>query len=414
MLDVVTANHLLLMAVVLGAAALFGALVERLRVPWITGCILAGILLGPDVADVLPHAAQSALAPFLQTSLAIIAFNIGSALHWPKLRRIGRSVTVLAAAQLLAPVLLVLAALLLLGLPWATALVAAAAAPLTAPTTTYAVIRRRKATGDFVERALAILAINDAAAIFLFSLVSAVAVAGLQAAPSAAGPQAALLTALGREALSLLLGCTLGAIYILLRPLLADGRPGGEDRARALLYALLLAAAGAAIAFGLSHLLTPLAFGAIVANAGGEAEPGEAKSAIALVEAPFYMIFFVLAGAHLPLDDLARAAMLLAGLAYVGARVAAKWSSVFLASAALGLDIRTRRYLGLCFPSQGGAAMGLVLACAASPAVLASPGAAQIDTAENIVLLGVLLSQIFGPMVIDFAVSRGAREAATG
>lgn len=414
MLDVVTANHLLLMAVVLCAAALSGAVVERLRVPWITGCILAGILLGPDVADVLPRAAQSALAPFLQTSLALIAFNIGSALNWQELRRIGGSISVLAAAQLLAPILLVLAAMLLLGLPWPTALVAAAAAPVTAPTTTYAVIRRRKAKGDFVERALAILAINDAAAIFLFSLLSAVAVAGLQAVPSATAPSAALLLALQREGLSLLLGCALAGLYILFRPLLADGRPGGEDRARALLYALLLAAAGAAIAFGLSHLLTPLAFGAIVANAGGEAERREARSAISLIEAPFYMIFFVLAGAHLPLDDLARAAMLLAGLAYVVARVAAKWGAIFLASSALGLDDRTRRYLGLCFPSQGGAAMGLVLACAASPAVLGSPGAAQIDMAENIVLLGVLLSQVVGPMLIDFAVSRGAREATDG
>lgn len=409
MLQALAANHLLLIGLVLGAAALLGGLVERLGVPWITGCILGGILLGPDGADVLPRPVQAALGPFLQTSLAIIAFNIGSALHGPKLRTIGRSVALLAAAQLLAPMLLVLAVLLTLGLAWPTALIAAAVAPVTAPTTTYAVIRRRKAEGAFVDRALAILAINDAAGIFLFSLLSAVAIAALGATENSG---AAALLALKREGLSLLLGCALGVVYLALRRFLADGRPGGEDRARAALYALLLTAAGAAIAFGLSHLLTPLAFGAVVANAGKDAEHGEAKAAIALIEAPFYMIFFVLAGAHLPLDDMTRLAMLLAGLAYVLARVAGKWASIFLAATALKLDHPTRRYLGLCFPSQGGAAMGLVLACAASPAVLGSPGAEQVDTAVNIVLLGVLLSQLFGPMVIDYAIRRGAAPAA--
>ena len=94
----------------------------------------------------------------------------------------------------------------------------------------------------------------------------------------------------------------------------------------------------------------------------------------------------------------------------IASGVAGKWTSVWLTARALGLDRGTRRYLGLCFPSQGGAAMGLVLACAASPAVLAlgAGGRAAVDMAENIVLLGVLLSQLFGPMVIDYAVSRGA------
>ncbi len=409
--EAITGSPVLLLAVILFAAGLFGGLAERLRVPWITGCIFAGILLGPDAADLLPRSAQAVLAPFLQVSLALIAFNIGTSLAWSRLRQTGASIVLLAAAQLLAPLVLVGAVLLLAGLAWPVALIAAAASPVTAPTTTYAVIRRRKASGPFVDRALAILALNDAAGILLFSVLSAIAVAALAVQEvAAAGPATPLWHALGREGLSLLLGGLLGGVYLVALRLFSAERPGAADRARVLLYAVLLAAAGAAIAFGLSHLLTPLALGAVVANGSGEAEPAEAKAAIAMVEPPFYMVFFVLAGAHLPVNDLGRMAMLAAGLGYVLARLAGKWTSVWLTARALGLDRGTRRYLGLCFPSQGGAAMGLVLACAASPAVLAlgAGGRAAVDMAENIVLLGVLLSQLFGPMVIDYAVSRGA------
>src|SRR3954447_18303939 len=105
-------------------------------------------------------------------------------------------------------------------------------------------------------------------------------------------------------------------------------------------------------------------------------------------------------------------ALALAGFAYVLARLCGKYIAIYLGAVALRLDAGARRYLGLCFPSQGGAAMGLVLACAGLPAVRALPAGASrmVETAVTIVLVGVLLSQMFGPMIIDIAIRRGAQE----
>ena len=127
------------------------------------------------------------------------------------------------------------------------------------------------------------------------------------------------------------------------------------------------------------------------------------------------MVFFVLAGAHLPVADVAHGVVLLAAAAYVLARLGGKYIAIYLGSAALGLDAGTRRYLGLCFPSQGGAAMGLALACNSSPAARALPpaSAAMIETAVSVVLLGVLLSQAFGPIVIDYAIRKGSADPAS-
>ncbi|HUO55806.1 MAG TPA: cation:proton antiporter [Rhodoblastus sp.] len=416
MLDASLSNPLFILGLVLIFAVLLGDATERLGVPWITGCVLAGVLLGPDLIGVLTPAAQKVLGGFLLASLALIAFNIGLQLTIGKIRGLGASIIWLALVQLLAPLATVLIVLTLLGLSWPTALIAAAVAPATAPTTTYSVIRRRDASGPFVDRALGVLAVNDAATILIFSVISATAVAWLGAQTSQGATLSALLKAGIGEALSLVVGVALGGLYLVARVLVADGRPGWQDRLRAMLYALLLLAVGAALAFDLSHLLTPLAMGAVIANGPKGVEQGAKPAAIGDVEQPLYMIFFVLAGAHLPVADvIGHSAILIAAIAYVLARVGGKYVAVFFGAMALRLDLKTRRYLGLCFPSQGGAAMGLVLACNGSPAVRALPLAAAglVESAVSIVLLGVLVSQIFGPIVIDYAVRRGVADPAS-
>ena len=83
---------------------------------------------------------------------------------------------------------------------------------------------------------------------------------------------------------------------------------------------------------------------------------------------------------------------------------------MFVDASGAGLDQPTRRYLGLCFPSQGALAMGLMLAFHSSPAVVQLPPSARalVTTAVSIVLVGVLVSQLVGPLVIDLALRRGS------
>jgi len=401
-------DPLLLLGVVLLLGALLGALAERLRAPWIIGSIVAGILLGPEALGALSRPALAAFGGFSQASLAVIAFCIGSRLTLERLRAMGVGVVLLATAQLLAPFAVVLGAEALIGMKWQTALIVAAASAATAPTITYAVIRRRNASGLFTDRAFGVLAINDAATVLMFSIVSAATVAALGAHGSGAAVRASMEIAVLNEANSLLVGGALGGVYLIARSAISDETPGCADRLRALLYSLLLVAVGAAAALGLSQLLTPLAMGVVISNESSEQERATVQSGISDVEEPLYIIFFALAGAHLPIHDASKDFILLAAAVYVLARFAGKYLAIYSVSSALGLDAPTQKYLGLCFPSQGGLAMGLVLAFAASPTVRAlQPSSLQMmETAISIVLMGVMLSQIFGPLVIDYAVRR--------
>jgi Kef-type K+ transport system membrane component KefB len=409
MLDALLSSPMLSLGAILVVGALLGDGAERARIPWITGCILAGLLLGPVGAGLLRGPVLAALDGVAQVALAVIAFNIGCQLALSRLAAIGRSIVLLAVAQLLAPLALVLAAEGALGLALPTALIVAAAAPMTAPTTTFSVIQRRQATGPFVDRALGILAINDAVAVLIFSVASAAAVGlpGAQASGAALG--ATLRDAALSEALSLLFGGGLGGVYLVVRRILEDGRPGWEPRLTATLLGLLLLGIGGAVSLGLSHLLVPLGLGIAVANGVAEAERRRVRSLIRGLEDPLFIVFFVLAGAHLPLSAAENLAVLLAAVVYVAGRFGGKYGAIFLTASALRLDRPTRTYLGLCFPSQGGLAMGAVLALKGSAAVqLLPPGAAaQVEAAISVILVAVLVSQLAGPALIDLAVRRG-------
>jgi Kef-type K+ transport system membrane component KefB len=401
-------NPLLLLGAILLLGALLGSVAERLSAPWIIGSIVAGVLLGPDSLGVLSHSALAKLGGFSQASLAVIAFCIGSRLTLKRLRSMGASVALLAIAQLLAPLAVVFGAEALIGMNWQTALIVAAAAPATAPTITYAVIRRRNASGPFIDRAFGILAINDAATVLIFSVVSAATVAALGAHGSGAEVRASMEIAALNEANSLLAGGALGGVFLIARSAISDQSPGCADRLRALLYGVLLLAVGAAAVLGLSQLLAPLSMGVVIANGSSERDRATVQSGISDIEEPLYIIFFVLAGAHLPIDDASNVFILLAASVYMLARFAGKYAAIHLASLALRLDAATRKYLGLCFPSQGGLAMGLMLAFADSLTVRALPpsGLQMVEMAISVVLMGVMLSQVFGPLVIDYAIRR--------
>ena len=410
MIDTLPVSPLLALGVILLLGALLGDAAERLRIPWITGCILAGVALGPEALHLVHRADLASLDGFAQASLAVIAFNIGCQLSLGRLKAVGRSTALLALVQLVAPLLLVFAAEPLAGMALPAALLVAGVAPATAPTTTYAVIRRREATGIFADRALGILAINDAATVLIFSVVSAVAVSVLGSQSSGALVGAALGRAALNEGLSIVVGVAIGLVYLLVRRIIEDGTPGWQPRLTATLLGLVLGGIGAAIAFRLSHLLVPLCIGIVVANGTDDAERQRAQGLIHTLEEPLFIVFFVLAGAHMPLSAVTHAAILLAACVYLAARFIGKYGAIFAASSAMRLETSTRRYLGLCFPSQGGLAIGLVLALNGSSAVrdLPAPAAAVVASAISIVLVAVLLSQVIGPVVIDFAVRRGS------
>lgn len=114
-LDVVTANVIGDVALVLGASSLLGALARRIGQPTVVGQIAAGIILGPSLLGRLPgdptnHLFTAEAIPFIsviaQIAVVIFMFGVGYEIDLKAVRRYRRPVSLIAVGAMLIPLAL--------------------------------------------------------------------------------------------------------------------------------------------------------------------------------------------------------------------------------------------------------------------------------------------------------------------
>ena len=176
---------LLSIAVALCAGLLVSRFVKPLKLPAVTGYLIAGILIGPYCLGKLgvpglgfPTTADvKALSLFNDVALGFIAFAIGNEFRLSQLRQTGKQATVIGIFQALTATLMV--DLMLIGLHYfilgdsisiADAIVLGAIATATAPAATLMVVRQYKAKGELTDLLLPIVALDDAVGLIVFAV----------------------------------------------------------------------------------------------------------------------------------------------------------------------------------------------------------------------------------------------------
>lgn len=384
------------MLLTVGAIFLTGLMADlvgrRTPLPRVTLLLLAGILFGPSVLDLLPPFTERWFPVLTNIALAMIGFLIGEQLTPRSLRRLGRQVLMLSASKVMLASLCVFAGLLLAGVDLTAALLLAGIAPATAPAATFDVVHESGADGDFTEILLGIVAIDDAWGIMLFTVLLAVA----QALAGNGGGLGDLLSALWE-----LLGAVgLGALLALPMAWLTGRIQRGEPtQAEALGFVMLCS--GIALWLEVSYLLACVTLGAVVASlAQHHSRPFRAIEGI---EWPYLILFFLLAGATLHLDALAAVGVV--GAVYVLGRAVGLYLGAQLGGRLAGSPPRVYQWIGLAVLPQAGIALGLALVAAQ-----AFPGL------ENLILPTVFGStvvfELIGPIGTRFALRRAGEAAA--
>ncbi|HXL89183.1 MAG TPA: cation:proton antiporter [Streptosporangiaceae bacterium] len=114
-LDILTADVIGDIAIVIGVSSLLGAVARRLGQPTVVGQIVAGIALGPSLLGRLPghlttrlftHAAVPYLSVISQVAVVIFMFTVGYEIDFRPLRGRGRAAPLIAASALLVPLAL--------------------------------------------------------------------------------------------------------------------------------------------------------------------------------------------------------------------------------------------------------------------------------------------------------------------
>jgi len=353
-------NVILLM----GLAIFFGTagarLFQRFRIPQVVGYVVIGLIIGESGLNLIGRDTVEALSSFNMFALGIIGFMIGGELRREIFKKYGKQLFVILCCEGIAAFTLV--AVLAGSVAWyftgdlhnsvAMAVVLGAIASATAPAATANVLWEYKSRGPLTSTVLAIVALDDGLSLLLYGLASSVAAAfiGRTNGPMWAVVLMAVFEIAGAVILGVLAGFLLSFIL---------NRIKEPDKALAFTVSSVLLVIGLSMALKVGSILAAMTLGVTITNLTSRRR----QNTFELIEKfapPIYVLFFVLAGAHLVVGEIT-GWMIVMVLVYLVGRTAGKmFGSWFGARQSHAADV-VRRYLGFCLLSQAGVAIGLAI-----------------------------------------------------
>ena len=152
-----------------------GQIFRRLGIPQVVGFIVAGVLLGQSFLNIIPHELNANLTFVSEIALGLIGFEMGGHLRFDELRKMGRSILLIVLFEAVGAFLLVGSGVYLLTRSLHTALIFGALASATAPAATVDVLAEYNSKGPLTTTLLAVVGLDDAISLLLFSVAAAVA-----------------------------------------------------------------------------------------------------------------------------------------------------------------------------------------------------------------------------------------------
>ena len=390
------ANPLLILATVLTFGVVFGSLARRLRLPSITGQIIAGVLIGSAGLQFFAVDELKGLRPLTNFALGLMAVTVGAHLNVRRLRNAGKRLFYLLLFEsTITPALVIGALYFIPDLHWSTALLFGTLAISTAPATIVAVVKESRAKGVFVKTLIAAVAFNNMACILLFELArSAVHV---QLGHTGMSAQEILLEPAAQLFWSFVIG---GAGAFVMAG--AGRMVKGSERIATAATVILLLTSGVASYFDISPLLACLLLGVIQTNFTRSREK-ILDAVFSDFEPAILAIFFTLAGMELHFDHLAEIGLV--ALLFFAARFAGKLLSARWAMRLAGAPRAVRKNLGMALIPQAGVAVGLVVLLQ-EDSLVAGQDSEMLSLFVAVVLTVVTVNEIVGPILTRLALLR--------
>lgn len=364
--------------------------VSILKLPNVTGYLLAGIIIGPSIFSLVPVEEVSKLAVISEAALSFIAYTIGSQLNIKFLKKTGAAIIIITLLESLGAVFIVDLAMIFIfkqSIPFSLILGAIAAA--TAPAATIMVIRQYNAKGPLVDTLIPVVAMDDAVGIIAFGVSAAIA----QALSTQSG-SGMLAKALFQPILDIFLALLAGFIIGIFLSIIGK-RIRGEDNLLTFTIAAVFLSVGIASAFNLSALLCSMMVGATVSNVVRNSD--RIISVVDRFTPPIFVAFFTIAGLDLKLSVLGKVGLI--GVAYVVFRVIGKMAGSYVGARITNAPKVVQEYLGFTLIPQAGVAIGLAMS---AERLLPDIG----YTVKTIVLFATVIYELIGPTIAKMALTK--------
>ncbi len=381
-------NLLFYLAIMLFAGLLFGRLLKLVKLPNVTGYLIAGLVLGPFVTKILSAEQVESLSVISNMALAFIAFTVGLSFKRSYFKRVGMTPVVIALLEALVAVFLVQGALIAAGFDVAFSIVLGAIAAATAPAATIMVIKQYGAKGPVTDTLMAVVAIDDAVALVAFGF--AVSIAGVISGNGGGNIFLSILQPLWQVVLSLLIGAVMGVLFKI--PLRFFKKSGNR---LIIIIGFVFMTSALATLCGVSELLACMALGSVFCNISTESD--SINDLCDFFTPPLFELFFVVSGAGLDVSVLPQIGVM--GAIYVVVRCVGKYLGAFIGAKIMKAPDAVAKYIGPTLIPQAGVAIGLTIVAQS----VVPHYAAQV---RAVILCGTLIYELVGPAITKITLKK--------
>lgn len=430
----------LYIAIAIVIALLSTRLMKLIKLPNVTGYLLTGILIGPYVLGLFFNNFQfndtletSTIGQFVNSlswvstiALGFIAFTIGSSFKISTIKKVGKKILVITfleafGACVMVFIFLTIAHFILLAatggssdqISWPLILTLAAISCATAPAATLLVVKQYKARGPVVETLLPVVALDDAAALIMFSILFSIA-----KTIEMGNGEVDLYSMLAKPVIEIVLAFAIGAVLGFIITFLFKFFKSRANRMILCIFSIF-ANLGLHVLFSqtwcgefdISSLLMCMMTGAILINFRKDSEPTFTR--IDEITPPIFMLFFILSGANLKLTVFASddaLILLIIAVIYVFSRVLGKWLGSFTGACLTHAEPTIKKYLGLTLVPQAGVAIGLATSAGSTLNALASKAGDTSSALGTLIVATILTSTIIyelvGPVLTKVALTK--------
>ncbi|MFA5068623.1 MAG: cation:proton antiporter [Candidatus Omnitrophota bacterium] len=396
-------NPVLVIGIIVVVGFIFGELAQKAGLPRVTGFILAGIFLNPDVMTFMPHAAAKAANLIINLALCFITFSIGGTLSLANLKKLGKGIlwiTILEAQFAFLFVTFGFLALIHLflkgpGIGWFNTyipfsiLIGCIASP-TDPTPALAITHEYNAKGDVTSTILGVSALDDAAGIMNFCIAMVIAATfamhtNFSLYQSIAVPAGIIAGSVG---FGIVFGLCLNAMSVFL-----DKKSDGALIAA--LLGILTLCFGVTESLKFDALLATMVMGIVAVNLN----PIQQRIFSVLeqsTEELIFLMFFVVSGMQLNFSVIPTALVLI--VFFVAFRILGKYAGTLCGAIAAGTSDNVKKYTPAGLIPYGGIVVGLGLLMKQEPAF-----AGFADIIIAVVIGGTILSEIIGSIFVKLS-----------
>ncbi len=402
---------LLGISIALSAGLLMSRVVKPMKLPAVTGYLVAGILIGPYCLGLLGvkglgfTSVQEVadLSILNDIALGFIAFAIGDEFRLSQLKKTGKQATIIGIFQAVFTTLVVDAALIglhfVLGeevFPLPVAIILGAIASATAPAATLMVVRQYKAKGKLTSLLLPIVALDDAVGLIIFAVSFGVA-------RTLISGEVNMYSIIVDPIVEIVISLVFGAIVGWFLSFAEKYFKSNSKRQALVVTAIIFAVAISKIKFNIGHvhvgfspLLVCMMLGTIFCNICDFS--AELMEKTDKWTAPLFILFFVLSGAELDFSVFTNLSVIGTGIIYIITRSFGKYFGASISAKMAKCEPNIKKYLGITLLPQAGVALGM--------SITAMSIGEQGIIIRNIVLFGVLIYELFGPTMTKIALMK--------